>query len=509
MEATAYQKKTKIPLRLLLVEKSPDESLFITCALREGGYYLECERVENATGMIEALGNQEWDLVISDFDLHHFNSLEVVSVLNKMRKCIPIISFSENSEIEFKNKLINAGISEVISKNDFPDFVPHIKEAILKTEKKTYYGTSEMITPNIVTDQELLQAKILIVDDDPKNVAVIQQVMEMAGYVNIHFTSDPREVCGLYQKIWPDLLLLDLNMPYMDGFQVMEELKKIEQRDYIPILVLTAQTDRESRLKALKAGAKDFLLKPFDLVEVIHRIQNILEVRLLHNKLRNQNFSLEEKVLERTKELYRTQLSVVQRLGRAAEYRDNETGNHVLRMSKIAAMLAKHMGFDEEQCELILNAAPMHDVGKIGIPDGILLKPGKHDAEEWSVMQTHAEIGYKILADDPSDLMQLAAKIALQHHEKWDGSGYPNGLSGEEISLEARITTISDVFDALTSERPYKKAWSVEDAMQYINAQKGISLDPKVVEKFNEHLPEVLNIKSQFVDQIEFDGLAT
>jgi putative two-component system response regulator len=349
-------------------------------------------------------------------------------------------------------------------------------------------------------DRELLDAKILIVDDEIKNVELIKQVMEMGGYENIRFTCDPREVCVIYKSFWPDLVLLDLNMPYMNGFQVMEELKKVEQRDYVPVLVMTAQTDRESRLKALQAGGKDFLLKPFDFVEVMHRIDNMLEVRLMQNKLRNQNFNLEEKVQERTKELYKTQLSVVQRLGRAAEYRDNETGNHVLRMSKVAALLAKHMGFDEKRCDLLLNAAPMHDVGKIGIPDGILLKPGKHDLNEWEIMKTHAEIGYHILADGSSELMKVAAKIALEHHEKWDGSGYPYGLKGQEISIEARITTISDVFDALTSERPYKKAWLIQDAVKYIEDQKGVSFDPQIVENFKEVIPEIIRIKEQFSD---------
>lgn len=424
-----------------------------------------------------------------------------------MRRNIPVVSLVENINMELKDNLLSSGIGDVIPKINFSKFIPNLKETISGNKIKTKPGRNQNVSPNKISDEELLKAKILIVDDDPKNVAVIQQVMEMAGYENIYFTSDPREVCDLYQEIWPDLLLLDLNMPYMNGFEVMNALKDIEQRDYIPILVLTAQTDRESRIQALKAGAKDFLLKPFDLIEVIHRIQNILEVRLLHNKLRQQNFCLEEKVQERTKELYKSQLSVVERLGRAAEYRDNETGNHVLRMSQIASLIASKMGFNHKQCELILKASPMHDIGKIGIPDGILLKPGKHDAEEWSVMKTHAEIGYRILADDPSELMQLAAKIALQHHEKWDGSGYPNGLKGEEISLEARITTVSDVFDALTSERPYKKAWSIEKATQYINSQKGLTFDPDVVEHFNIHLEEILNIKEQFVDNVEFDGV--
>jgi len=506
MNAVVDQKNPQTVLRLLMVEESTEDALLLACVLRDGGYQPQCERVETAEAMTEALKKQEWDLVISDSSITLFDGLKVISTLKSQGTDTPIIIVSNSIDKFLQEKLIKAGASEFVLKNNLSSLIP-ILEKILpkenentKTDLKPKQTDSKPDDLSATRNIELLDAKILIVDDEPKNVEVIKQVMEMAGYENIRFTCDPREVCGIYKSFWPDLILLDLNMPHMNGFEVMEELKKVEQRDYVPVLVLTAQTDRESRLKALRAGAKDFLLKPFDLVEVIHRIQNMLEVRLIQNKLRNQNFNLEEKVQERTKELYKTQLSIVQRLGRAAEYRDNETGNHVLRMSRVAALLAKHMGFAEKHCELILNAAPMHDVGKIGIPDGILLKPGKHDLEEWGVMRTHAEIGYHILADDPSELMQLAARIALEHHEKWDGSGYPNSLKGEEISIEARITTVSDVFDALTSERPYKRAWSVEDAVKYIEDQKGVSFEPKIVEKFIEVIPDIIRINEQFVD---------
>lgn len=506
MGAIAHQKETQSVLRLLMVEESTEDALLLVCALRDGGYQPQCERVETTEAMTEALKRQEWDLVISDYSMTHFDAFEAISTLKSNGTDTPIIIVSNDIDIASQDKLIKAGASAFVLKNNLSSLIPILEKTLPKREQKSRVDLKPMKVNSNSNDlsetknEEFLGAKILIVDDEPKNVEVIKQVMEMAGYENIRFTNDPREVCGIYKSFWPDLVLLDLNMPHLNGFQVMEELKKIEQRNYVPVLVLTAQTDRESRLKALRGGAKDFLLKPFDLVEVIHRIQNILEVRLIQNKLRNQNFNLEEKVQERTKELYKTQLSVVQRLGRAAEYRDNETGNHVLRMSKVAALLAKHLGFDEEHCDLILNATPMHDVGKIGIPDGILLKPGKHDVEECVVMRTHAEIGYQILADDPSELMQLAAKIALEHHEKWDGSGYPNGLKGEKISIEARITTVSDVFDALTSERPYKRAWPVEDAVKYIEEQKGVSFDPQIVEKFKEVLPDIICINDQFVD---------
>ncbi|MGV7221628.1 MAG: HD-GYP domain-containing protein [Nitrospinales bacterium] len=324
--------------------------------------------------------------------------------------------------------------------------------------------------------------------------------MEIAGYNNIRSISDPREVRDVYKDWWPDVVLLDINMPHMDGFKVMEALKVVERRDYLPVLVLSAVADKKVHLRALSAGAKDFLSKPFDLSEILFRIRNILEVRLLHNKLRNQNILLDEKVKERTLELNETRLSVIRRLGRAAEWKDNDTGYHVIRMSKASAVLAKVMGMTDAHCDLILNASPMHDTGKIGIPDAILLKPGKLDHDEWATMQTHVMIGVEILSGDESDLLKMARLVALEHHEKWDGSGYPNGLKGEEISIEARIVMVCDVFDALTSERPYKKAWPVEEAVKFIDENKGSHFDPQVADKFREILSDVLEIRKKFTD---------
>jgi putative two-component system response regulator len=349
-------------------------------------------------------------------------------------------------------------------------------------------------------DQRILEANILIVDDEPANIELLRQTLAGEGYENLYVTCDPRKACEIYEKIWPDLLLLDLNMPYMDGFQVLEKLKTVERRSYLPILVLTALTAKETLLRALKSGAKDFLTKPLDLNEVLCRVRNILEVRLLHNEIRNQNNVLETRVRERTIELEKTRLSVIQRLGHAAEWRDNETGNHVIRMSNFSNLLAKKIGLDEKQCELILNASPMHDIGKIGIPDSVLLKPGKLDHDEWKIMQTHVTIGVSILSGDDSSLMQMARKIALEHHEKWDGSGYPHGLKGEEISLDARVVALCDVFDALTSVRPYKKAWSVDESINFIEQSSGSHFEPKLVYAFKETLPEMIKIINQFSD---------
>jgi len=353
---------------------------------------------------------------------------------------------------------------------------------------------------NVVTDDDIKKGGILIVDDEPFNVEVLKQTLEGAGYRAVRSTSDSREVAEIYKEFRPDLVLLDIRMPHVDGFQVMEQLKEIENGSYLSILILTAHADDEICVKALNNGAKDFLAKPFQLMEMLSRVKNMLEVRILHNRLNNQNKVLDEKVRERTKELHQTRLSIIHRLGRAGEYRDNETGNHVIRMSHFSAIIAKAAGLSDEHCDLLLQASPMHDIGKIGIADSILLKPGKLTFEEFEIMKTHVVIGGEILSDDNSELISLAQRVALQHHERWDGTGYMNGIKGNNISIEARIVSIADVFDALTSERPYKKAWSVEDAVTEIKSKSGIFFDPDLVKLVDNLIPEFMKIKMQFSD---------
>ncbi len=344
------------------------------------------------------------------------------------------------------------------------------------------------------------EARILVVDDEPGNVKILERLLRGSGFKNITSTTDGLTSLELYKTYQPDIVLLDIKMPNFSGFDVMDALSSENQHDYLPILVLTAQMDHSTRLKALKAGAKDFIQKPFDMAEILARIQNILEVRLLHNAVRDHNKTLEEEVQARTQELEKSRMDVIHRLGRAAEYRDNETGMHVIRMSKYCERLAREIGLDDKTSRLLLYASPMHDVGKIGIPDRILLKPGKLNAEEWKIMKTHAEIGAKILSGSSSGLMQMGETIARCHHEHWDGSGYPQGLKGREIPVEARIVTVCDVFDALTSERPYKEAWSVADTVAEMKRLKGTLFDPELLEMFLQILPEIIIISKRFSD---------
>ncbi|WP_105170158.1 HD domain-containing phosphohydrolase [Pseudoalteromonas sp. T1lg23B] len=341
---------------------------------------------------------------------------------------------------------------------------------------------------------------ILAIDDNPTNLKLLHRLLSAKGYKHVHLLSDSREALATYQTLEPDLILLDINMPYMDGFEVMDTLFSLQEPLMAPIIIISAQQGSETTLAALEKGARDYITKPFEKNELLMRVQNLLDAHLAHKLLNNQAQVLEQMVEHRTRELNDTRLSVVQRLGMAAEYKDEETGNHILRMSHICQLLAQKMGLSPRICELILHASPMHDIGKIGIPDSVLLKPGKLDAHEWEVMKTHAQIGGHLLDNDDSELMIMARNIALTHHEKWDGTGYPNGLKQQDIPIEGRIAAVADVFDALTSQRPYKKAWSIDEAIHYIKTHSGHHFDPMVVDVFIAHIDDVMIIKNQFQD---------
>jgi len=348
------------------------------------------------------------------------------------------------------------------------------------------------------SEPDLKNGDILVVEDNPATLALLKEVLKIEGYNNVICTQDPSQVVSLFNERNSDLILLDLMMPEMDGFEVMDRLKGLDQGRLPAILVLTALDDHQHRIRALDEGALDFVAKPFNRVELLTRIRNLLKISLSEKALRDQNIRLEQKVQERTQELYDTRLQAIRLLGRAVEYRDNETGFHIIRISKISAMLGKIMGMNDSECDLLFNASPMHDTGKIGIPDRILFKPGKLVGEEWEVMKTHAEIGADMLSGYDSALLEMAYIIALSHHEKWDGTGYPKGLAGEEIPLVGRIVAIADVFDALTSERKYKQAWSLEDTVALLKKERGRHFDPDLVDRFLELLPEILKIRQEY-----------
>ncbi|HEX8551198.1 MAG TPA: HD domain-containing phosphohydrolase [Abditibacteriaceae bacterium] len=336
------------------------------------------------------------------------------------------------------------------------------------------------------------KARVLVVDDEPMNVLLLQRVLAIAGYESVKAETDPHLVAAYCETWKPDVILLDLMMPGLDGFGVLEALRpQFARESYLPVLVLTADVSPEAKRRALAEGARDYLTKPFDHAEVLLRVRNLLETRFLYQRLGQQNAQLEDRVRERTQELERSrheleesQQEVLQRLAQAAEFRDDDTGQHTQRVGRMTGELARAISLDESQCEVIQRAAPLHDVGKIGISDTILLKPGKLTPEEFETMKAHTTIGGAMLEDGHSPLVMTAQTIAVSHHERWDGSGYPNGLHGDRIPIEGRLLALVDVFDALTHARPYKEAWPVEKAMQEIERAAGRQFDPALIEPF-------------------------
>jgi putative two-component system response regulator len=326
-------------------------------------------------------------------------------------------------------------------------------------------------------------ARILIVDDEPTNVDLLRRLLERAGFSRIESTNDSREAADLYIQFRPDLILLDLHMPHRSGLDVMEELNQIAEASYLPILMLTGDDTQEAKRDALSRGAKDFLNKPFNSDEVLLRIGTLLETRFLYLQIQSQNQILEAKVRDRTRELEAAQIEIIERLARAAEFRDDNTGQHTERVGQMAALVAKQIGLPDSQVSLIRRAAPLHDVGKIGIPDAILLKLGKLTEEEFELVKTHTTIGARILSGSRFTILRLAEEIAFNHHERWDGGGYA-GIVGDAIPLPGRIVAVADVFDALTQKRPYKAAWPVGDAIAEIERQRSRQFDPVLVDAF-------------------------
>ena len=327
-------------------------------------------------------------------------------------------------------------------------------------------------------------ARILIIDDEEANVRVLTRTLEQADYQHISSTCDSREARSLYLRQRPDLILLDLHMPHLDGYEVMNQLAQIAEATYLPILVLTGDLDPDAKQRALSMGAKDFVYKPFDPIEVKLRIKTLLETRFLYLRIQSQNHILEAKVRERTRALEDAQIEIIERLAMAAEFRDDNTGQHTQRVGQTAALVAQQLGWSDTQVNLIRRAAPLHDIGKIAIPDQILLKPGRLTPDEFDVIKTHTSIGARILSGSRFPLLQMAEQIALTHHERWNGEGYTPDLKQDSIPLAGRIVAVADVFDALTQQRPYKPAWPLAEAFAEVERQRGRQFDPKVAEAF-------------------------
>jgi len=337
---------------------------------------------------------------------------------------------------------------------------------------------------------DLNDAQILIVDDELANTVLLERILRSCGYRHVTATTDPMEAWalfegGLHGRRPFDLLCTDLHMPTLDGLALIGRVTAaIPEDDFLPILVLTADLQPEAEREALAQGAQDFVTKPFHKEQIRLRVGNLLRTRHLHLRLREHAGRLEELVLERTIELEAARLDAVERLAAAAEYRDHATGRHAQRVGLLAALLGERLGLPSDEVELLRRAAPLHDVGKIGIPDHILLKPGRLTDDEFAQMKEHVEVGSRLLAHGRSKLINMAERIAAFHHERWDGSGYPQGLRGEDIPLVGQIVAVADVFDTLVHERPYKRAWPLDEAVAEIRRQRDRWFAPRVVDAF-------------------------
>lgn len=370
---------------------------------------------------------------------------------------------------------------------------------------KNQLKTTEMDDKMKITENK---PTILIVDDEERNLRLIEAMLAPQGY-NVVMAHDGVEALQKTSDVSPDIILLDIMMPKMNGFEVAQKLKQGELTSIIPIVMITSLMEIDDRVKALEVGADDFLSKPVESTELRARVKSLLKVKAYNDHMQNYQKELETEVAQRTRELQlaletvkAASLDTIYRLSRAAEYKDEDTGAHTKRMSEYTVAIARKMNLSDGFVESLLYAAPMHDLGKIGIPDHILLKPDKLDSDEWEIMRQHTTIGAQILSGSDSDVLRLAEIIALTHHEKWDGSGYPKGIKGLEIPIAGRIVAVADVYDALTSNRPYRKPLSSEEASNIIREGRGNHFDPEAIDSFFAAMDKILPIKQAYENKV-------
>ncbi len=376
--------------------------------------------------------------------------------------------------------------------------------------------------PGIPSLTPLETARILVIDDEPINIKVIQKYLNQYGYQNVRGIIDPTVALDSIHTEQPDVILLDIMMPRISGIEVLQQVRSNPATAHLPVIILTASCDRETKIAVLDRGATDFLAKPVDIYELMPRVRNALTQKRYHDRLRDYAKDLEQAVRQRTAELEASRKEVIYCLARAAELRDDNTGHHVLRVGQYAAVIGRALGLDETTVEMLEQAAQLHDIGKIGIPDEILLKPGQLDPEQYERMQKHAVLGKRLIEPMPisawdrlkkhvhigqdvlqcgsSPVLQMAAQIALTHHEHWDGTGYPLGLASEDIPLEGRITAVADVFDALASKRPYKPPLPIDQCFAMIELERGQQFEPRIVDAFLSCRSQITAIQLQYAD---------
>ncbi|HVW01343.1 MAG TPA: HD domain-containing phosphohydrolase [Planctomycetaceae bacterium] len=374
----------------------------------------------------------------------------------------------------------------------------------------------------LTRDTVAKSARIMIVDDESINIKVVRKYLQGAGYENFVVTTDSLQAMELIARERPDVVLLDIMMPQLSGMDILKIIRADERFEHLPVLILTAACDMQTKLQALDLGATDFLAKPVDFADLLPRVRNALLVKSHQDHLTQYAERLEGEVQLRTAELAASRQEVIKCLARAAEFRDDDTGHHVVRVGRYTGIIAREMGMDDAWCELIEQAAQLHDVGKIGIPDAILLKPGKLDPEEfermqkhaifgkriiqplpaneYSELQEHAELGAQIMGAGGSPIIEMAARIAMTHHEKWDGSGYPLKLAGEDIPIEGRITAVADVFDALSSKRPYKPAFPLDKCFSILEEGRNKHFDGRVLDAFFARREEIVNVQIAYAE---------
>ena len=344
--------------------------------------------------------------------------------------------------------------------------------------------------------------QVLIVDDTEINLILFAALVKKLDDCEAHVFADSRQALEWARQNTPDLVIVDYMMPELDGLEFIQLLRQTPGRKMLPILMITANDQKEIRYRALDMGANDFLTKPVDKVEFLARAKNMLSLNQARKQLADHASWLAGEVRKATREIIERERETVFRLSKAAEYRDPETGAHILRMAHFSQLIARELKLSEDDQNLLLEAAPMHDIGKVGIADKILLKPGRLTEEEFNVMKQHATFGYELLQGSSSKVLQTGAEIALGHHEKFDGSGYPNGLKGEAIPIFSRIVAVADVFDALTSERPYKKAWEIDAAVDFLRQGAGTHFDPACVDAFLRAWDDVMDIRARYQEDV-------
>lgn len=342
---------------------------------------------------------------------------------------------------------------------------------------------------------------VVLVDDTEINLRLLETLIARLDHCACHSFSCPKTALTFCSENQVDLVIVDYMMPEMNGIELIRQLRQVSSQSSTPVLMITANEAKSVRYDALESGADDFLTKPVDAVEFLARTRNMLKLSAANRALHDRAHWLNQEVHKATLKIRESERDTVMHLARLAQYRDAETGAHILRMAHYSARIAKQLGFSLEDQELLLDAAAMHDIGKVGIPDALLCKPGKFEPHEFEAMKAHARLGFELIKDSQSEILQAGAAVALGHHEKFDGSGYPSGLRGEDIPIFSRIVAVADVFDSLTSKRPYKSAWPLNEAAQYLRDGAGVHFDPRCVDAFFQAWDDILLIRERFADE--------